>query len=313
MTPDYRREIRGIFLISLFIMVVPLIFFPKDFGLKLNVSTSLLPVLELSWYTVIFLFSFSKVSILWVIFFSILTLVYRLSLGIGFGLFLVVMPSEGFSFSLTRIIYQYSPAFLLQVIMAPFVLKSSFEIFMKKSTGQKDEFEGLKQITPETPSAFLQTQVSKSGRMGMRATSLIEGKKGTRRADLESALRYLREYSGVKGAILVDDEGLVVACDRSSDLDPEIFASMAVSLKEANDLLLENRINEKGLERMGIHTPNLWISLNQILNFTLVTIADGHTDELLSVRISQVTGMIKKNLEQRYSEKILKGVEDPNV
>ncbi len=308
MTSDYKREIRGVLLISLFIMVVPLIFFPQDFGLKLGMPAFLLSVFELGWYMVIFLFLFSKVSIFWVGLCAILTLVYRFFLGVGFGLFLVVMLPEGFSFSLSGVIYQYWPAFLLQAIMSPFVLKSSFEIFMKKPAGRKKESEGLKKATSEVPLTFFETQISKSGRDQMKVTSLTE-KKRTKRADLESPLHYLREYSGVKGAILVDNEGLVVACDTLSDLDPETFASLAMSLKEANDLLLE-KIDEKGLKRMGIHTPNLWISLNQILSFTLVTVSDNHTDELFSVRISQATEMIKKHLEQRYNQKILKGVED---
>jgi predicted regulator of Ras-like GTPase activity (Roadblock/LC7/MglB family) len=308
-TSDYKREIKGVLLLSLFIMVVPLIFFPKDFGLKLDTPTSLLSVFEIGWYVVIFLFLFSKVPVFWVILCVILTLVYRLFLGVGFGLFLAVMPPEGFSFSLNRVIYHYWPAFLLQAIMSPFVLKSSFEILMKKPERRKKESEGLKKITPDKPLTFFETPISRSGRDQMKTISSTEEKKSTKRAELESALNYLREYSGVKGAILVDDEGLVVACDSSSDLDPEIFASLVVSLKEANNHLLKG-INEKGLKRMGIHTPNLWINVNQILSFTLVTVADNHTDELLSVRISQAVGMINKHLEQRYNQKILKGVED---
>jgi predicted regulator of Ras-like GTPase activity (Roadblock/LC7/MglB family) len=308
-TSDYKREIRGVLLLSLFIMVVPLIFFPKDFGLKLDMPASLLSVFELGWYMVIFLFLFSKVPIFWLVLCATLTLVYRFFLGVGFGLFLVVMPPEGFSFSVNQVIYQYWPAFLLQAVMSPFVLKSSFEILMRKPERRRRESEGLKKITPEKPITFSETPITKSGRDQMKVTSSTEEKKRTKRADLESVLHYLREYSGVKGAILVDNEGLVVACDSSSDLDPEIFASLAVSLKEANKHLLKG-INEKGLERMGIHTPNLWINVTQILSFTLVTVADNHTDELLSVRISQAVGMINKHLEQRYNQKILKGVED---
>jgi predicted regulator of Ras-like GTPase activity (Roadblock/LC7/MglB family) len=311
-TLDYRREIRGVLLISLFIMVVPLIFFPKDFGLKLDMSAYLLSVFELGWYMAIFLFLFSRVSIFWVIFCAILTLLYRLFLGAGFGLFLVAMPPQGFSFSLSQVLYQYWPAFLLQALMSPFVLKSSFEILIKKPAARKRKPEDLKKMLPEEPSTFIQPQISKSGRDQMKAAFSAEDKKRTKRADLESALHYLGEYSGVKGAILVDNEGLVVACDRLSDQDPEAFASLAVSLKEANNLLLK-RINEKSLERMGIHTPDLWVTLNQILSFTLVTVADSHTDELLSVRISQATEMIKRHLEQRYNQKILKGVEGKNV
>ncbi len=308
MSPDYRGEIRSLLLLSLFIIVVPLVFFPKDFGLRVDLPLYLLSAFELGWYVVILVISFSKASALWVLFFASLLLLYRLSVGIGFGLFLVAMLSLNLGLSLKLGIYQYLPALLLQAIMSPFILKSSFEIFLKKSGRRKEVSESPKEIAPESPSAFSQAQISKSGGDQMKVTSSAEEKNRIRSADLESALRYLRECSGVKGAILVDDEGLVVACDRLSDLDPETFASLAVSLKEANNSFLK-RISEKGLERIGIHTPDLWISLSQILSLTLVTVADRNTDELLSVRISRATGMIKRFLEQRYNQEILKGVE----
>jgi predicted regulator of Ras-like GTPase activity (Roadblock/LC7/MglB family) len=205
-------------------------------------------------------------------------------------------------------IHHYLPAFLLQAMMSPFILKSPFDMVMKKPAGSKKDHEGFKKTTPETPLTFFESQISKSGRDQMKVSSSTE-KKRVKKADIEDALHYLREYSGVKGAILVDNGGLVVGGDTSSDFDPEIFASLAICLKEANHNLLK-KINESNLERIGIHTSDLWISLNQILSFTLVTVADRHTDELLSVRISQAAGMIKKHLEERYSQKILKGVEE---
>jgi predicted regulator of Ras-like GTPase activity (Roadblock/LC7/MglB family) len=308
-TSDYKRELRGVLLLSLFIMVVPLIFFPKDFGLRLEISAFLLCIFELSWYMVVFLFSFSKAPIFGVILCAMVTLAYRLFLGVGFGLLLVIMIPEGFSFSFGSSIYQYWPAFLLQVIMSPFVLKSSLEISMKKPVLRKKELQDIEKIPPEMPLTISETQISKTEKEAMKSTYLTDEKKKPKKTDLENALHYLREYSGVKVAILVDDEGLMVACDGFSDMEPETFASLAVSFKESNNLLLK-RIGEKGLNRMGIHTLNLWISLNQILSLTLVTVADRHTDELLSVRISQATEMIRRHLEQRYNHKILKGVED---
>lgn len=309
MSSDYVREIRGILLISLFIMVVPLIFFPKDFGIRVNIPSWLLSVFELGWYVAIFSILFSRVSLLGIIFFAFLTLLYRFSVGICFGLFLVAMFSLDLSSSLKLGTYHYLPAFLLQVVMSPFVLKSSFQMIMEKSIWQKQEFGSEKKMSPEKPVPFLKTQISKTRRDQMKVASSMEEKKKTRRGDLEEALHYLQEYSGVKGAILVDNEGLVVASDTSPDFDPELFASLAIGLKEANHNLL-GKINESKMEKMGIHTPGVWISLNQILSFTLVTVAHRHTDELLSVRISQAVGMIKKHLEERYNQRILKGVEE---
>ena len=309
MTSDPQREIRGVLLISLFIMVVPLIFFPKDFGLKANLSSFLLSAFELGWYVVIFFILFSRASALWVVFFAVLTFIYRLSVGVCSGLFLAAMFSLDLSSSLKLGIHRYLPAFFLQAMMSPFVLRSSFEMLMKKPTGRKKESEGLKKMSSEKPSILLETERSNPGWDQRKVTSSTEEKKRTKKGDLENALHYLLEYSGVKGVILVDNEGLVVGGDTLSDFDPELFASLAICLKEANHSLLE-KINESQLERIGIHTPHLWISLNQIQSFTLVTVADRHTDELLSVRISQAVGMIRKHLEERYNQKILKGVEE---
>lgn len=312
MTSDYKREIRGVLLISMFIMLVPLIFFPKDFGLRVGLPLFLLYVFELVWYMVVFFISFSKTSTLWVLFLAILTFLYRLSIGICSGLFLTAMFSLDVSVSLKLGLYKYLPAFLLQAMMSPFVLKSFFELAMKRPAERKEEPEGLQKPTPERHLSFLETPISKPGREQMKTTSSTEEKKRAKKGGLEDVLHYLREYSGVKGAILADNEGLVVACDTLSGFDPEIFASFALSLKQVNSDLLK-KINESKLERMGIHTSNMWISLNQILDFTLVTVADRHTDELLSVRISQATGMIKRHLEERYNQKILKGAEECNV
>jgi predicted regulator of Ras-like GTPase activity (Roadblock/LC7/MglB family) len=308
-TSDQRREVRGILLLSLFLMVVPLIFFPKDFGLRVDMSSPSFFAFELGWYVVIFFVLFSKASALWVVFFALFTLTYRFSVGICSGLFLSAMFSLDLSSALKLGIHHYLPAFLLQAMMSPFILKSPFDMVIKKRpAGPKKEYEGLKKTTPETPLTFFESQISKSGRDQMRV-SLSTEKKRVKKAELEEALHYLREYSGVKGAILVDNLGLVVSGDTSSDFDPELFASLAICLKEANHNLLK-KINESNLEKIGIYTPNLWISLNQILSFTLITVADRHTDELLSVRILQVAGMIKKHLEERYNQKILKGVEE---
>ena len=165
MTSDHGMEIRGVLLLSLFIMVVPLIFFQKDFGLIVDMPFSLLSAFELGWYVVIFFILFSKASVLWVIFLALLTLAYRLSVGIGSGLFLVALFSLNLTFSLKLGIYQYLPAFLLQAMMSPFILKSSFGILMEKKPGeQRKEYQGLNKTTSESPFTFFQTQISKSGR-----------------------------------------------------------------------------------------------------------------------------------------------------
>jgi len=295
-------------LVSFFIMVVPLIFFPRDFGLKLDWSLFLLFAFELGWYMLILFVMFSKASAPKVFLFGLLTLGYRIGLGIGFGILLLVMFPLSLSSSLQLGICQYMPAFLLQALMSPFVLKSLFESSMGKTKKAEEtpmEFE--RRVAEPLPSSFT-PEISKERLDGRRSIPSQKEIKVAGEDKLENILHYLREYAGVKAAILVDQEGLVVAKDSLSDYDPEKVASFARCLKETNDQIL-HKMGEKTSERIGIYTPDMWICLNQIEGFTLVVVSDRRTDELLSVRILQSTGMIKKILSERYQQNILKVVE----
>jgi predicted regulator of Ras-like GTPase activity (Roadblock/LC7/MglB family) len=288
--------------------MVPLIFFPKDFGLKLSWPLYLLLAFELGWYLLIFFLMFSKASAPKVFLFALLNLSYRISLGIGFGILLLVMFSLPFFSSLQLGIHQYMPAFLLQALMSPFVLKSLFEVSMRKEKGTERALPELqKKETEPFDSSFVLERAEKRPEDGKTFPSPKEIKM-TKEGNLENPLHYLREYAGVKAAILVDKDGLVVEKDSSSDFEPEKIASLARYLKQSNDMIL-HKMGGRTSERIGIYTPDMWICLNQIEHLTLVVLSDRRTDELLSVRISQSTGMIKKILAQRYQKNVLKVVE----
>jgi len=295
-------------LVFLFVMVVPLAFFPQDFGLKLKFSFFMLWAFELGWYATIFFISFSKASATRVILATLLTWSYRLGLGIGFGLLLLAIFSLPFSSSLQLGIYGYTPAFLLQALMSPFALKSLLGGFMKKTTRSDQEHTSLQKKIPEAVFSPLSFEKARDRTEGRGWLSFEKNTKFTKEDNLENILSYLREYTGVKGAILVDFEGLVVAKESSPDFDFETVASYARRLKEANDQILQ-KMGGKSSERIGIHTPDLWLSLIQIESFLLIVVSDRHTDELLSVRIQQSVGMIKRFLTGRYQQNIIKAVE----
>lgn len=310
MLVDYRREMRGVLLISLLIMVLPLVLFPKGLGLKFTSSVSLLLALELGWYTLVLFVIFSKAAAPRVFLFALLTLGYRIGLGIGFGILLLVMFSLALSSSVKMGIYQYLPAFVLQALVSPFVLKPFYRFLIEKT----------QKATVAEPSATMSAgrlaervppETSLESNQGPEGTGSIPKEKETKAAaeeKLENFLHYLREYAGVKAAVLVDHEGLVVAEDSSPDSDPETVATYAKHIKETNDQILD-KMGEKTSERIGIYTADAWICLNQIEDFTLAVVSDRRTDELLSVRIQQSTGMIRRFLCQRYQENTLKAVE----
>ncbi len=308
MNSSYQGELKGLLLVSLFIMVVPLSLFPRDLGLTWDSSLSLHLLIEICWYALILTAVFHKPSLEQIVTVTIITFTYRVTLGLGFAALLWIMLSEPWSGALKLGIYGYSPAFMLQVVMAPFIIKSIRGGSMNKKSKTEPVFypQQKKNLNINSPSPPERIFSEKSTGRGF--LSRERDLKSGRVDSLEGILGYLKEYSGVKTAILVDEEGLVVAKDASSDQEAEKMASYACYLKEANDQVLE-KMGEKTSERVNIHTPSLWICLNQIGRFLLVVVADHNTDELLSVRIMQSLSSIKRHIAERYQENILKEVE----
>jgi predicted regulator of Ras-like GTPase activity (Roadblock/LC7/MglB family) len=307
---ELKRELRGFLLFSLFIMVVPLIFFPKDFGLSWGSAPVLHFLAESVWYSLIFSLTLQKPSPRQIIIYTSLTLGYRICLGVGFSALLCVMLSQPFSTALGLGVYQFTPAFLIQSLMSPLVLKSLLGGIMKSKTGNEQETTALQNNLTDNISPSFPQRRTRLNKSAVKGTFIGEKELKSNRVDnLENIMHYLREYSGVKAVILVDDEGLLIAGDVSPDQDVESLASYARYLKETNDRLLE-RIGEKSSERINIHTPSRWISLNQIDRFLLAVVADNTTGELLSVRIMQSLASIKRFLNERYQENILKVAEE---
>ncbi|MFH1336090.1 MAG: roadblock/LC7 domain-containing protein [Candidatus Zixiibacteriota bacterium] len=308
MNSGFKGELKGILLVSFFIMVVPLIFFPWDFGLRWDFSLLLHMLIEIFWYVLILTAILYRPSIKQVLTGTVLTFTYRVILGAGFAVLLRIMLSESWSVAIMSGMYGYTPAFLLQVLMSPFVIKSFGGGSMKKKLKTEQELYPQERKIQNAYSPYPPERIFNEKSTGRGFLTGEKDLKSCRVDNLESILHYLKEYSGVKAAILVDEEGLVIAYDASSDQDVEKVASYARCLKEANDQVL-GKIGEQTSERINIHTPSLWICLNRIGRFLLVVAADHNTDELLSVRIMQSLATIKRYIQERYQENILKEVE----
>ncbi|UCB52699.1 MAG: roadblock/LC7 domain-containing protein [Candidatus Zixiibacteriota bacterium] len=310
MTVDYKREMRGILLISLLIMVLPLVLFPRDLGLKFASSVPLLFALELCWYALVLFVLFSKAAAPRVFLLALLTLGYRIGLGIGFGFLLLVMFSLALSSSIKMGIYQYPPVLLLHALVSPFVLKPVYRFLIEKTRKSRAAEAGATMSTGKVTEPVPSETVAESGQeaAAIGSTSKEKEPKVAAEEKLENFLHYLKEYAGVKAVILVDHEGLVLAEDSSSDSDPETVATYAKHIKETNDQILD-KMGEKASERIGIYTTDAWICLNKIDDLILAVVSDRRTDELLSVRIQQSTGMIKRYFHQKYQDDRLKAVE----
>ncbi|KPL00611.1 MAG: hypothetical protein AMJ90_08025 [candidate division Zixibacteria bacterium SM23_73_2] len=310
MTFSHTKELRQLILLGFFLAIAPLVFFPKDLGIKMALSPIFAFAIELVWYFLILSLLFPSLPFSWVAGYGFLVLVLRLTLGLLFGLFLVIMfPLElkkAFGFG----VFNYFPAFAFQVFLLPFMVKHSLGEMLIKLWIEKKQKPGFSEKTEE---------VSYLPKRKVKAQDIVEEvpvrkeKEVSLEVSMEDAINYLREYPGVEGVLLVDSDGLVVVKNlKSGGQDEDKLAPFGVNFKKVNTQLLK-KLNEEKIEKIQILSDKLWINLTTIGNFCLLTLADRHTDELLNIRISKASESIKKYLEQRYGQKILSSEEEEYV
>jgi predicted regulator of Ras-like GTPase activity (Roadblock/LC7/MglB family) len=117
---------------------------------------------------------------------------------------------------------------------------------------------------------------------------------------LKNAIGYLTEYSGVKGAVIADSEGLVLASGGSNGFEPERYAAYSVEIVNALKGPLKGVLSPE-IERLSVKTPSDWLTIVVLQNFMLVVAAGRQADDLLQIRISRSLEMITSNLSEKYS------------
>ena len=297
MKKENRKEQRLLILLGFFLAVVPLAFFPNDFGVKITSTPFLVFSIEMLWYFVAYLLLFSGLPLFVPIVYGLITLGLRFLIGAVFGMLLYIMfPLETISMMKVSI-FTYFPALLIQASLLPFVVKISL--------GNKMEADLKERRRPKKVflSSFQSSEEEK--------VSVTE-KPEKVQVDLKAALDYVKEYSGVEGVILLDNEGLVISKRINAGWDDEKIAPLALLLREINSQQL-SKIDSSPIERMELLSQKLWISLNNIDDFTLVCVAHRSTDELLNIRILKAVEMIKKYLGEKYAGIFSKNQEVENV
>jgi predicted regulator of Ras-like GTPase activity (Roadblock/LC7/MglB family) len=124
--------------------------------------------------------------------------------------------------------------------------------------------------------------------------------KNTKNADkLQVALDYLSEYSGVRGAVIADNEGLVISKSGHDEFNAELYAALSLSLSSllAKELV---KLSGSNVEFLSIKTSQDWVTIARASHCTLVVAADRRTDDLLGVRISRALEMIATHLKTKY-------------
>jgi predicted regulator of Ras-like GTPase activity (Roadblock/LC7/MglB family) len=293
MNSNYKKETRQLILLGFFLAVAPLVLFPKNFGIRLNVNPFFFFLLEFIWYLFSLFFLLPSLATSTFILYAFATLLFRLFLGTLFGFLLMVMFPIAFLPALKSGWVSYLPAILFQAFLLPFMIKQSLGNVIKRSLREK-RFQRLAlQPFPETK----------------KETPYVVEERGEKKelvleVSLEETLGFLKEYPGVEGALLIDSEGLIIAQEVDPAVDEEKIAPLALSFAQTNGSLL-GKIGEKHLERLQIFSENVWLNINHVGDFILITLASRSADELLNIRILKAQEAIKKYLENKYPQSVL--------
>ena len=288
MSSNYKKETRQLILLGFFLAVAPLVLFPKNFGIRLDLNPFFFFLLEFIWYLFALFFLLPPLATSTFVLYAFSTLLFRLFLGTLFGFLLMVMFPIAFLPALESGWVSYLPAILFQAFLLPFMIKQSLGNVIRRSLRekrfQKVAIQSLPETKKETPYVVEER--------GEKKELVLE-------VSLEDTLGFLKEYPGVEGALLIDSEGLIIAQKVDPAVDEEKIAPLALSFTQTNGSLL-GKIGEKHLERLQIFSENHWLNINQVYDFILITLASRSTDELLNIRILKAQEAIKRYLENRY-------------
>jgi len=297
MKKENRKEQRLLILLGFFLAIAPLAFFPNDLGIKTGSIPFIIFPLEVSWYFAVYLFLFSELPVSISFLYGTLTLGLRLLISAIFGMVLYIMfPLETLS-SAKIGVFTYFPALLIQVPLLPFVVKISL--------GRTIEHYWRTKRRPRK--VFLSSFYTPEEK-----TDTSAEKPETVQLGFEEALDYIKEYSGVEGVILVDQEGLIVSKRVNPGWDEEKIAPLALLLRKTSSDEIA-KIDESPIERIEFLSRTLWIRLNSIGEFTLISLAYRSTDELLNIRILKAVEMIERYMKKKYPVMFLKNQEVENV
>jgi len=284
-------DFRSILVFGGFVAVIPLVFFPNNWGLPLSWNFFLVAGLELGLYFLIWTAIFPQRNSQNAVVLAFQTALLRWGCGILFGTLTFLLAGVSWREGIGNGLYKYFPSIFIQVVAAPLIIKS---VWLVRSG------------RPRSRATF-------SRPVGAEDFSLAhKGVIADDSAHLDEILGYIKDYSGVEVCLLVDQEGLILAQKGDPQIETEALAPLA-GLLESSALGVMGRIGEKKIERMETFTPRLRFLAQRVLDFWLVVISSRQTDDLLHIRIQRVIEQLNRKFSEKYPQEVLSQREEAHV
>jgi hypothetical protein len=315
-----RKNGQLILLISSILIVVPMVVFPRKFGINLATGSFIYSLFEVLYYGLI-LFLFRPRTTLFKLFQGAgLTFLFRILLGTVLGLFFWALYGTSFTVSLTLSISRYLPAILLHVAVAPFAMRSIYLTMLGDDL--RHHRNHIKKYEPATVArhdepAQMQTSHKEPKPAPAFERKIIESKQeiapGHENNGFERAVKYLGEHHAVQLAAVVDNEGLTMASYHRGLFSADDWAPLSLLFQSANEKILGRNAGGCTPDRLDIGFGHNKIAIVKSAHFNLLVISNRDEDELLGIRISQAAEMIRKYTSERYGRLLLPVTEEKYV
>ncbi|MFQ5454496.1 MAG: hypothetical protein ACE5D6_09970, partial [Candidatus Zixiibacteriota bacterium] len=128
----------------------------------------------------------------------------------------------------------------------------------------------------------------------------------------EKASQYIGDDGSVQLAVVIDNEGLLLANFVRGDYEPEDWAPFALLLMQRNDDVL-SRLGLKTPEKMEILFKNKKITVACEELYSLMVISERAIDDVLNIRINKGLEIIRNYIAERYSNKLIGNLEKSYV
>jgi predicted regulator of Ras-like GTPase activity (Roadblock/LC7/MglB family) len=314
-----KRTTQSIILLTLVALIVPMVVFPRTFGMELIKPSIINLAFEVVFYGfVIFLFN-RRVTLLKLAAAAGLCLVYRVAAGAAFGLLIAAMYSMDMKICLQLGIFSYPPVLFFQVVVTPFALRPVLMPLIKSHRERRTQ----PSETTETPTKEVDTRPKATSRERKVASRPVrpqprprpeptvapvsrETAHATPPSELngfERATRYIGEHGSVHLAAVVDQEGLLLANTRRGSIEAEDWAPMALLLASDNQKVIDRVSGFGPPEKIDLVTKDNRVIVARESWYSLLVIAERQSDDLLNIRINQGMDIIRKYVEDRYGRK----------
>ncbi len=332
---------------SLVILAISILFFTMKIGMSPAINSIRFFAFEVFFYGLVFYIFRPKSSLLQLFAGAGLTFLYRVIMGMAFGLWVWFFYSTGSLAAMLKLgVYAYLPAVILYIVVSPFIMRPFFSGIMASTEPKKRPYRAYREAvaekkeraTEDVPQEMEQPYLPKSqekpateqrskdvdemhkrpapkakheSRMYTEPTVVPTSDAGANGYD--RAVSYLSEHHAVMLAVVVDHEGLTLASWRKADYDPEEWAPMARLIRESNRSALKRNENDPKVTSLDMIYGNNRLSIINADKFDLLVLSNHEEDELLRIRIVQAADIIRKYSSERYGNLLSSATEERYV